>query len=62
MNTESTLRNNTINKDCASDPVHVETTAPVRKKQTIFVHVIIELKDQPWELFKALEIFKVIKN
>ena len=51
---------NTHNEDCESDSAHVESTTPVRKKQTILAHVIIELKDKPWELFKALKIFKVI--
>ena len=51
---------NTRNEDCESDSAHIESTTPVQKKQIILAHVIIELKDQPWELLKALEIFKVI--
>lgn len=51
---------NTRNEDCESDSARVESTAPVRKNQTILAHVIIELKDKPWELLEALKFLKVI--
>ena len=42
-----------------SDPVEIEVSLPVRET-TMIVHVVIELQDKPWELLKALKIFKVI--